>query len=72
MLLTHYSYDKCNGAGASCESFHHYFQTRLVCINDKLGPDANCPNAFRNPDDTHVQVACQENDVSLASLRPGK
>ncbi|GJE97609.1 hypothetical protein PsYK624_138300 [Phanerochaete sordida] len=28
--------------------------------------DANCPTAFRKPDDTHVQVACQSNDVNLA------
>ncbi|PFH47378.1 hypothetical protein AMATHDRAFT_6819 [Amanita thiersii Skay4041] len=27
--------------------------------------DANCPTAFRKPDDTHVQVACQKNDVNL-------
>ncbi len=26
--------------------------------------NANCPTAFHKPDDTHVQVACQSNDVS--------
>ncbi|KAF7292100.1 Glycopeptide [Mycena indigotica] len=25
----------------------------------------NCPTAFRVPSDTHVQVACQSNDVNL-------
>ncbi|KAF9047790.1 glycopeptide [Panaeolus papilionaceus] len=27
---------------------------------------ANCPTAFHKPDDTHVQVACQANNVNLA------
>ncbi|KXN92804.1 hypothetical protein AN958_05116 [Leucoagaricus sp. SymC.cos] len=27
--------------------------------------NVNCPNAFRNPDDTFVQVACQTNDVRI-------
>ncbi|KAL5484801.1 hypothetical protein ACEPAI_7443 [Sanghuangporus weigelae] len=27
--------------------------------------DASCPLAFRNPDDTFAQVACQANDVNL-------
>ncbi|KDR69862.1 hypothetical protein GALMADRAFT_912690 [Galerina marginata CBS 339.88] len=27
--------------------------------------NANCPTAFRNPGDTHVQVACQANNVNL-------
>ncbi|PFH47478.1 hypothetical protein AMATHDRAFT_6695 [Amanita thiersii Skay4041] len=26
---------------------------------------ASCPNAFRKPDDTDVQVGCQEDDVNL-------
>ncbi|KAJ3494252.1 hypothetical protein NLJ89_g10849 [Agrocybe chaxingu] len=28
--------------------------------------NANCPTAFKVPSDTHVQVACQQNDVNLA------
>ncbi|XP_006460525.1 hypothetical protein AGABI2DRAFT_192200 [Agaricus bisporus var. bisporus H97] len=28
-------------------------------------PDANCPKAFRKPDDNFAQVACQENDAGL-------
>ncbi|KAF9465156.1 glycopeptide [Collybia nuda] len=27
--------------------------------------NANCNTAFHKPDDTHVQVACQSNDVNL-------
>ncbi|KAJ3993582.1 hypothetical protein F5050DRAFT_1577294, partial [Lentinula boryana] len=27
--------------------------------------NANCPTAFHQPDDTHVQVACQANNVDL-------
>lgn len=27
------------------------------------GPD--CPTAFRKPDDTYVQVACQESNVGI-------
>ncbi|KXN92803.1 hypothetical protein AN958_05115 [Leucoagaricus sp. SymC.cos] len=36
---------------------------------DGAGTDctnANCPMAFRQPDDTFAQVACQANDVNLA------
>ncbi|KLO16766.1 hypothetical protein SCHPADRAFT_937629 [Schizopora paradoxa] len=36
---------------------------------DGAGADctsANCPTAFFQPDDTHVQVACQSNNVNLA------
>ncbi|PPR00151.1 hypothetical protein CVT24_005052 [Panaeolus cyanescens] len=36
---------------------------------DGAGADctnANCPTAFRNPDDTFVQVACQSDNVNLA------
>jgi len=35
---------------------------------DRTGADCtspSCPTAFHNPDDTHVQVACQTNDVNL-------
>ncbi|KAI0073022.1 glycopeptide [Panus rudis PR-1116 ss-1] len=35
---------------------------------DRTGADCtnpNCPTAFHKPDDTHVQVACQTNDVNL-------
>ncbi|KAL5506909.1 hypothetical protein ACEPAH_6365 [Sanghuangporus vaninii] len=28
-------------------------------------PDANCPQAFRKPNDTNVQVACQADNVNL-------
>ncbi|EJF65275.1 glycopeptide [Dichomitus squalens LYAD-421 SS1] len=28
--------------------------------------NANCPTAFRQPDDTQVQVQCESNDVNLA------
>jgi len=28
------------------------------------GASADCPMAFRQPDDTFAQVACQANDVS--------
>ncbi|KAL5484800.1 hypothetical protein ACEPAI_7442 [Sanghuangporus weigelae] len=29
------------------------------------GSDANCPDAFRKPNDTNVQVACQADNVNL-------
>ena len=31
-----------------------------------IGTNANCPDAFRHPDDTYVQVACQADNVCIS------
>lgn len=36
-------------------------------VGKKCG-DANCPDAFRKPDDNQVQAQCQEKNVSVNDL----
>jgi len=65
-------FNGCDGAGADCEL--PLTRNAYACSTEiqrlSIGTNANCPTAFRNPDDTFVQVACQANNVSLYQWYP--
>lgn len=43
---------------------NNFFTYENPANHSHIGKDAQCKDAFRKPNDTNVQVACQANNVS--------